>query len=682
MHPSIDTRPATIDLSNDVSSVILAGDMSAVLSVNTESTDDLTKAHEEIARLKSMIQQRDVSVAELRERLEKNQQEHEQYRDQAEHEKEELRLQIHECEQLLEDERQAYEENTKSFLKEAQIKDNLADIRIADLESDWKVKVTALTEDLGTTRQNQDDLKQRNHELETHLSTTGHQMERLEREYERYKKDTTAAKEELEMKMEYLLVEMNNSDAAKEEIRQKLSQAREMVTKAENDWFEKNNALEKLKQAHEHACDTVNNLLLRLNPNFTRTLYTGDQDIVTLLDIMGGELKDYIAEMGRVHTQYQTLEANYKDACQNLDIMNDERAEHLNLSGQLATRLDDIRKSVFFEITNQLQLPVNEDEAGAMTKKIITLDTQEDAVAWNELLLAFNMMNTSKFVSRIRKKVKNAHELTRRWQKEYKDLKEKYTKASVAMHEKIAFRNFKVGDMALFLPTRNSTGNPWAAFNINAPHYFLQPSDSLTSQLHSREWIVARITSIVECVVDAQDLNTNPYGLADGLTFYQLEVEHWKNHRHRLKKKKTSEGSSSLSPNLAPADSKQISSSSLTADAPDQDDDAVTRYHRRNTVPIIHQQDIGLASITSSAFMDGPPSGDRYHSAVSSPALSQNANQTSPVSSPNVIHSTTLPFSSQSKTPAPFRRPIPTSPTDNPSPTNDIADPTIAWNFT
>lgn len=35
----------------------------------------------------------------------------------------------------------------------------------------------------------------------------------------------------------------------------------------------------------------------------------------------------------------------------------------------------------------------------------------------------------------------------------------------------IAFQNFAVEDLILFLPTRNPIA--WAAFNVNAPHYFL-----------------------------------------------------------------------------------------------------------------------------------------------------------------------------------------------------------------
>jgi hypothetical protein len=58
-----------------------------------------------------------------------------------------------------------------------------------------------------------------------------------------------------------------------------------------------------------------------------------------------------------------------------------------------------------------------------------------------------------------------------------------------------------------------STGKPWAAFNINAPHFFLKPTDNIISQMSTREWIVARITSITENVVDYQVCTFSDYAL-------------------------------------------------------------------------------------------------------------------------------------------------------------------------
>jgi len=50
----------------------------------------------------------------------------------------------------------------------------------------------------------------------------------------------------------------------------------------------------------------------------------------------------------------------------------------------------------------------------------------------------------------------------RKWQKQCKDYRER-------AKGKISFRNFGKGDLALFLPTRNSASKPWAAFNGGYP---------------------------------------------------------------------------------------------------------------------------------------------------------------------------------------------------------------------
>jgi len=85
-----------------------------------------------------------------------------------------------------------------------------------------------------------------------------------------------------------------------------------------------------------------------------------------------------------------------------------------------------------------------------------------------------------------------------------------------------------VGDLALFLPTRNSPLRPWAAFNISFPHYFSQVTGNpLAEQLKTREWFLARITSILERVVEPNEPESNPYGLRNGVKYYMLQVEDW-----------------------------------------------------------------------------------------------------------------------------------------------------------
>lgn len=139
----------------------------------------------------------------------------------------------------------------------------------------------------------------------------------------------------------------------------------------------------------------------------------------------------------------------------------------------------------------------------------------------------------------------------KKWKAEARNYRDKLHAAQHDAANKIAFRSFKDGDLALFLPTRNQANRPWAAFNVGAPHYFLREQDS--HKLQSREWLVARISNIQERVVDlsrslgaaasAKSTNgdsrsltdaasgsnisfddDNPFELSDGLRWYLLDA--------------------------------------------------------------------------------------------------------------------------------------------------------------
>ncbi|KAG9125100.1 oligomeric, coiled-coil, peripheral membrane protein [Ceratobasidium sp. 392] len=120
----------------------------------------------------------------------------------------------------------------------------------------------------------------------------------------------------------------------------------------------------------------------------------------------------------------------------------------------------------------------------------------------------------------------------------------KYLKLSKEYRErsksKITFRNFGRGDLALFLPTRNSIAKPWAAFNVAFPHYFLNATEDISELLKSREWIVARILSITERIADSKQPDGNPFGLGDGVKFFLLDVEDWTQPSNVAKKRTNS----------------------------------------------------------------------------------------------------------------------------------------------
>lgn len=141
------------------------------------------------------------------------------------------------------------------------------------------------------------------------------------------------------------------------------------------------------------------------------------------------------------------------------------------------------------------------------------------------------------------KRVKDVELLARKWQKEARGYRDKYHRSQGEAHDKIAYRSFKEGDLALFLPTRNQAIRSWAAFNVGAPHYFLREQDA--HKLQNRDWLLARITKIEERVVDlSKSMNgpnpdrrsigetsdavsfddENPFELSDGLRWYLLDA--------------------------------------------------------------------------------------------------------------------------------------------------------------
>ncbi|KAL8850334.1 MAG: hypothetical protein Q9221_004749 [Calogaya cf. arnoldii] len=147
------------------------------------------------------------------------------------------------------------------------------------------------------------------------------------------------------------------------------------------------------------------------------------------------------------------------------------------------------------------------------------------------------------FHEAIIKRIKDAEHLARKWQREARGCREKAHRAQSEAHEKIAYRSFKEGDLALFLPTRNQATRPWAAFNVGAPHYFLREQDS--HKLRSRDWLLARISKIEDRMVDlSRSINAvngdrrsigdasdgasfddeNPFELSDGLRWYLLDA--------------------------------------------------------------------------------------------------------------------------------------------------------------
>lgn len=170
-----------------------------------------------------------------------------------------------------------------------------------------------------------------------------------------------------------------------------------------------------------------------------------------------------------------------------------------------------------------------------------TTDDEDDA--YEAYMQKITLFSTSVFSDAIAKRYRDFEYTARKWQKEAKQYRDKATRLQSEAHTKIAVRDFKEGDLALFLPTKGKAVGAWAAFNINAPHHFLAEREGMT--LARREWLVARISRVEERVVnlsrslttDGRSINStsdadgasleendNPFDLSDGLTWYLVHA--------------------------------------------------------------------------------------------------------------------------------------------------------------
>ncbi|MCJ1403113.1 oligomeric, coiled-coil, peripheral membrane protein [Xylographa trunciseda] len=176
-------------------------------------------------------------------------------------------------------------------------------------------------------------------------------------------------------------------------------------------------------------------------------------------------------------------------------------------------------------------------------------DLVDETQSYNTFIRDMQTFNMDAFSEAVIKRVKESEHTARKWQREARAYREKSHRAQLEAHEKIAYRSFKDGDLALFLPTRNQATRPWAAFNVGAPHYFLREQDS--HKLRTRDWLLARISKVEERVVDLSKSITgghpssdrrrnsiastsdggasfddeNPFELSDGLRWYLLDAQ-------------------------------------------------------------------------------------------------------------------------------------------------------------
>lgn len=269
-------------------------------------------------------------------------------------------------------------------------------------------------------------------------------------------------------------------------------------------------------------------------------------------------MEDVQTKSSALTSQYDARDRRTKDLTQRLYAQSERLTRLLERCGYAVSRKPgEMTISKVPRSERGTQNPNDSSDPGNSIRRSVSLGTKSmadsadlelmywmnasDAASESDKYAAFmdklGSFDTEVFSDTIYMRIKEAEHKARKWQREAKAYRDRAHVQQKDAHEKIAFKNFKEGDLALFLPTRNQQAGAWAAFNVGFPHYFLRETDA--HRLRHREWLVARISRIQERIVDLSkslqpandsesindDENDNPFQLSDGLRWYLIEAQ-------------------------------------------------------------------------------------------------------------------------------------------------------------
>lgn len=279
------------------------------------------------------------------------------------------------------------------------------------------------------------------------------------------------------------------------------------------------------------------------------------------LRLFKDKLEESQVKLGTLTDRFVVRTEHAKDLTQKLYTQNDRLCRLLERLGFSVTRKDGSmtiqrvpraeRSAILNESTIDPSASVRRSATLSKTPDSSDLEllywmNNADQATETEKYQAFmselGIFDIDAFTETTYKRVKDIEHMARKLQRDARSYRDKAHALQKEAHDKIAFKNFKDGDLALFLPTRNQMTGAWAAFNIGFPHYFLREQE--THRLRNREWLLARISRIQERVVDlskslnsqaltaganeadsVDEENDNPFDLSDGLRWYLIDAQ-------------------------------------------------------------------------------------------------------------------------------------------------------------
>ena len=546
---------------------------------------EIEKVKEE-HELQAQVQDAVSTKEDLLKNMEAQQREFEEERRIIEHENSRLRIRLEE----IEDEFDKVLENNDNDTKLQVLQDELAQARseTAANDEEAKAKVQGLQEDIDSQKRLKEDVSQRlqrqkarNSELQTEIAELTEEKNQLNASRTAFMVDIKScfpevyqqgidthdqggfleaivgAVEKQAMRISGLEDNQRISQSEKSRLQKQFDELQEEIADLREDLQAKDVELDTLQRNVDNARDR-SDALTKENAD----LVARCQELTAIQEsgeTSHNETKGHFRNLSRFHQDRSQRIQELSDA---ILTQNNAMIRLLEQVGFTVSRQDDtlafqkapkvpsnnastvlnesvLSKSLSQPPQNAFKFTTADDEVASwISPEDHDLESQKYASFMREM----SLLDPSAYAATIVRRVKEADHLARKYIKEARAQREKGRRAQVEAHDKIAFKAFKEGDLALFLPTRNQVTRPWAAFNIGAPHYFLREQEA--HKLEARDWLLARISKVEERVVDlskamtggdgdrdvhndtASDLakDENPFELSDGLRWYLLDA--------------------------------------------------------------------------------------------------------------------------------------------------------------
>jgi len=393
-----------------------------------------------------------------------------------------------------------------------------------------KDRIHSLESELAQVRETVDELRGEVRETYSKLAEEASTSSKLQAvlESERVRSEGLGTElSEAKQQLGQLQVRIADGETGSESLRKTLEEREEKLAALQQEFASKQSEvgraeeeLHLFKERLQESQAKIGNLTRRAEAraerakNLTQRIYTQNDRLCRLLEKLGFS----VTREGSTMTVQKVPRA--------------ERALHMQNTTELSDPASpSARRSSI--------LPGNTSPDGSQLELLYWMNADDEETE-SEKYLAFmetlGSFDIDLFSETLFRRLKDMEHFARKFQRESRAYRDKAHLLQREAHEKIAYKNFKEGDLALFLPTRNQSSGAWACFNVGFPHYFLREHDS--HGLRNREWLVARISRIQERVVDlsksvqpqgdvdslTEEGNDNPFQLSDGLRWYLLDA--------------------------------------------------------------------------------------------------------------------------------------------------------------